>query len=122
MGGLMRWAWFGLAVAVVVLGVAAGLYVAGPEQKVVTYTHTNAVKTEGYCEMTAEAEEAQQAAEDEFVRTGDPADFPPEPDEDCGYYAEYGAVWVPPVYERLPVTRVERTNAWERITRAVTGD
>jgi hypothetical protein len=51
-----------------------------------------------------------------------PADFPPEPDEDCGYYAEYGAVWVPPEYEHRPVTRVERTNAWERIKGAVTGE
>lgn len=109
---------------VLVLGLltVGGLFAAGPEQKVVTYTHTNAMKTEGNCEMTAEAEEAQQAAKDEFVRTGDPADFAPEPDEDCGFYAAYGAIWVPPVYERLPVTRVERTNAWERIKGAVTGE
>jgi len=35
----MRWAWFVLAVVVVALGVAAGLYAAGPERQC-RHTHT----------------------------------------------------------------------------------
>jgi hypothetical protein len=99
----------------------AGLFAAGPEQRVVTYTYTNEMTEEGYCDMTAEADAAQVTEEEKFIQSGDPADAPPDPEDDCDYYAKYGAVWVPPEYERQPVTRVERTNAWERIKGAVTG-
>jgi hypothetical protein len=119
----MKWfvlACVGLALGLA-LGVVGGLYAAGPERKVVTVKYVNEMTTEGECEMTYEAEEAQAAALQKFAQSGDSDDIPPEPWEDCAYYAEYGAIWHPPEYERRPVTRVERTNAWERITSAVTG-
>lgn len=120
----MRWAWFALAVVALVLGVLAGLYRAGPESKSVTYTYTDALQTEGRCEMTAEAEEAEAAGWDKWAETGDLDDRPFAFDtaDGCDYYAKYGAVWIPPVYERVPLNRTERTNAWERISKAITGD
>jgi hypothetical protein len=79
----MRWAWFALAVAVVLLVVAAGLYAAGPKSRVEVY-HPKERECAAYS----------------FLTPGE-----------CIAWRD--------IYPRRERTR--RTNAWARITGAITG-
>ena len=65
-------------------------------------TYTTTQEREGYC------------ASDEWVPAWDA--------EECSKYSGYGAYWVPAGEEHVPATRRERTNAWERIKGAITGE
>jgi hypothetical protein len=137
----MRWAWFALVVVALALTAVGGLYAAGPAYKTVTYFET--VEREGYCAgETAEWNDPGGLAATEEECLAMPAEldqycadlYAEEPKGDfpeCGGSkaeweaypkGEWDVYWVPPRDEQVPRTRQQRTDMWERISGAVTGD
>jgi hypothetical protein len=119
----MKWAWFSLAAVALALGLVGGLYAAGPSHKTVNYFAT--VQREGYCA----GETTEWFAPGGIADEEECSDLPSQVDSycagtdfpECQGSGEWDVYWVAPRKERVPATRLERTNAWERITQAVTG-